>query len=302
MFKQHPTSYYEELLPKKHYLDIPIPQHLHQVFLGKRFEELPKEMQENIRYIQRLNPDWEYHFWGDDAIEAFILEAYTPDILRYFRLISPIYKAAQSDFFRYLLMYHYGGVYMDIKATMDRPLSRMILPTDRYILYHWNNDAEGPYKGFGRYPDLPAEQYPYGEYPQGFIFCSPGHPLLRAILLEAMRRLDNYSPFREGVGLWGVLRTTGPIMYTQTIEQTRPKLDPSTYRWLRCAEELGLQISIYESDGAFAHRKKISTYHNQLSAVSLNGSERLTRLLYPAFFGWRVLRILGDKIRQRLGR
>lgn len=301
---QHPANYYEALLPERTFDDSPIPHRLHQVFFGKRLEELPVEMQANIQYIRQLNPDWDYHLWAEEEAEEFILQHYGEGILHYYRLISPVYRAAQSDFFRYLLMYHSGGAYMDIKATMSQPLDTMLLDTDRYILYHWNNDQDGPYTGFGRYPDLPAEQYPYGEYPQGFIFTAPGHPILRAVLLEAMRRLDAYSPFREGIGLWGVLRTTGPIMYTQTIERIRPQLPKASYRWLRCAEVLGLKISIYEDaeGGAFAHRKKISTYHNQLSAVSLNGSERWTRLLYPAFFGWRVLRILGDKLRQRLGR
>lgn len=297
----YPTSHYEALLPERTYSDSPIPQLLHQVFLGKRFEELPEEMQANIRYIQGLHPHWRYRLWGEEDVQGFISEVYGADILRYYQMISPVYRAAQSDFFRYLLLYHFGGVYMDIKATMHRPLDEMLLPTDRYLLYHWNNDAEGPYKGFGRYPDLPIAQYPQGEYPQGFIFASPRHPLLRAVILETMRRLDSYSPFREGVGLWGVLRTTGPIMYTQTIERVRPTLPQGSYRLLRCAEELGMKISIYEDAGAFAHRKKMSTYHDQLSAVSLNGSERYTRLLYPAFYGWRVLRILGDKLRQRLG-
>lgn len=291
---------YDKLLPVYPYTDSPIPHRLHQVFFGKRLRELPDEMQANIRYIQELNPQWDYHLWSEEEVEAFILEAYGEGILRYYRLISPVYRAAQSDFFRYLLMYRFGGAYLDIKASMDRPLDEMLLPTDRYLLYNWRND-QPPYEGFGKYPDLPEADFPDGEFPQGFIFASPGHPLLRAVILEAMHRLDTYSPFREGIGLWGVLRTTGPIMYSQTIQRLLHLMPTTSYRKLRCAEELGLKVSIYEDAGAFAHRKKISTYHNQLSAVSLNGSQYYTRLLYPAFFGWRVLCILRDKFRQRFG-
>ena len=148
-------SDYEKILPHIPYEDAPIPKRMHQIFLGKPADQLPQEMKENVQYICRINPDWEYHLWGEEDIDTFILGYYNKEILRYFRMISPDYRAAQADFLRYLIVYALGGVYLDVKSSMERPLDQILLPSDRNIIYHWNNDVEGPYKGFGYYPDLP---------------------------------------------------------------------------------------------------------------------------------------------------
>lgn len=273
------TIDYEALLPNIPYEDVPIPKRIHQIFLGKPADQLPDAMKENVQYICRINPDWEYHLWSEEDIDSFILGHYNKEILRYFRMISPDYRAAQADFLRYLIVYSLGGVYLDIKSSMERPLDEILLPSDRNIIYHWNNDVEGCYKGFGYYPDLPRDRFPYGEFHQGFVISSPGHPILRAVILDVLKCLDNYNPFTTGVGLWGVLRTTGPIAYSFAIERVTKDMPKELYRHIRCAEEIGLRISIYDSDGAFAHRKKIANYHN------LRGGERSvhndTSVQYP---------------------
>lgn len=303
MRTKKPIQYYEALLPKPQQELSPIPRLLHQIYIGASADTLAPEMKANIQHLQELNPQWSYRLWDEASIVSFIQEAYGKAVLGYYRMISPRYRAAQADFVRYLLVYHFGGVYLDIKSTYTRPLDEVLdLERDNYVIYHWDNEREGCYKGFGFFKDLPLDVFPYGEYHQGFIMGRPKHPILYAVIAETMRRLDAYNPFRIGVGLHGVLRTTGPIMYSQTIEAMKARLQPTDYTQLRCIEEIGGRISIYDDAGAFAHRKKISTYHNQLSAVSLNGSEKITRILYPAFLAWRVLRILGDKVRQRFGK
>lgn len=153
------TIDYEALLPNIPYEDVPIPKRIHQIFLGKPADQLPDAMKENVQYICRINPDWEYHLWSEEDIDSFILGHYNKEILRYFRMISPDYRAAQADFLRYLIVYSLGGVYLDIKSSMERPLDELLLPSDRNIIYHWNNDVEGCYKGFGYYPDLPRDRF-----------------------------------------------------------------------------------------------------------------------------------------------
>nr|WP_314750233.1 glycosyltransferase [uncultured Porphyromonas sp.] len=289
---------YEEILPQVPFTDTPIPKRIHQIFLGKPAHLLPEEIQGNMQHLQSLNPDWEYHLWSDEDVEPFILEYYNEEVLRYFRMVSPMYRAAQADFLRYLIIYTLGGVYLDIKSTILEPLDETLLPSDRNIIYHWNNEVEGPYKGYGFYPDLPRDRFPYGEFPQTFIISSPGHPILRAVILDVMRNLDSYSPFRTDVGLWGVLRTTGPIAYSLAVERVTRELPDHLYRHIRCIEDIGMRVSIYGT--ATGHRKAVPRYNNLLTAVSLNGSEKYTKYLYGFFFGRRVFRILRDKVNMAL--
>lgn len=286
----------------QHASELAIPKRLHQIYIGADERSLAPEMKANIQQIQATNSDWEYRLWDEASIERFIFEVYGAELLRYYRMISPLYRAAQADFARYLIIYHYGGVYLDIKASFERPLSEVLdLERDAYILYHWDNEPDRPYAGFGLFPELDTERFPYGEYPQTFVIARPGHPLLQQIIAAVMERLDSYSPFVQGVGLRGVLRTTGPLVYSQVVDAYK-RTGAQDYRQLRCIEELGGRYSIYDAGGAFAHRQKLSNYHNQLSAVSLNGSERWTKWLHGYFWLSWTLRVLGDKLEQRFGK
>ena len=67
------TIDYEALLPNIPYEDAPIPKRIHQIFLGKPADQLPDAMKENVQYICRINPDWEYHLWSEEDIDSFIL-------------------------------------------------------------------------------------------------------------------------------------------------------------------------------------------------------------------------------------
>ncbi|MCA3362157.1 MAG: hypothetical protein INF74_09420, partial [Roseomonas sp.] len=62
-----------------------------------------------------MNPDWEYRLYEDADCERFIRENYDAETFKLFRSIHPDYGAARADFFRYLLLYRLGGVYLDIK-------------------------------------------------------------------------------------------------------------------------------------------------------------------------------------------
>lgn len=279
-----------------------IPKSLNQVFIGQPFEQLDPKIKENIDYIQKLNSNWAYQLYDEAKIETFISEYYGETILRYYKKISPKYRAAQADFFRYLLMYRFGGVYMDIKASMNQALDDVLLPDDKYILYHWDNAPGQRYQWFGYSKHLDINEFPYGEFPQGYIITVAGHPILRETILEVMRRIDSYDPFTVGVGLVGVLLTTGPLAYSKVVHHMIQQLPTSSYRAIRCCEVLGLRVSIFDEDGAFAHRKKYSTYNNNLSAVINNGSQYFTTLLYPYFYGRWIIKILRDKLKHRFSK
>ena len=60
---------------------------------------------------------------------------------------------ARADFFRYLLVYQLGGVYLDIKSSLDKPLKDVLRAEDQFILTHWDNRPGEQYEGIGIYPN-----------------------------------------------------------------------------------------------------------------------------------------------------
>jgi len=98
-----------------------IPRIIHQTFPSK--ENLLPEISNNIAKICKMNPDWEYRLYDDFDIEERLFHYYGAKILKIYRRINRGYGAARADFFRYLILYAEGGVYLDIKSTLTRPLS-----------------------------------------------------------------------------------------------------------------------------------------------------------------------------------
>lgn len=256
-----------------------IPRLLHQTYKSKIIEDA--DLKSNIEHLKTLNPLWRYNLYDDADIEEFILRYYGKEIYAYYQRIEPCYGAAKADFFRYLLMYKCGGVYLDIKSTNDLPLDDVLLPDEQYILAHWDNLEGGMYVDHGRHPGL-EKVSPQGEYQQWFIVAAPGHPFLRAVILEVLRCIDNYNPWKVGIGLYGVLRTTGPIPYTLAIYDyiKRGVVKKEQYRFVSRIEDLGFRYSIYDKYSQLrGHRNVITPYERNRRPVIRMGGETKTRII-----------------------
>ena len=235
-----------------------IPKVIFQTFPDKH--NLPDIFQDNIRQIRQLNPEWEYRLFDDRDIEAFILQAYGEDILRLYLRIDPVYGAARADFFRYLLMYSEGGVYLDIKSTLDKPLDTVLIPDYKFILSQWNQGDHSEYKGWGNHCDFfMDEEY---EFQQWHIITVKGHPFLKSVISKVIQRMLAYDVLQEGVGKKAVLKITGPIVYTQAIE---PLLESQPYHRLCVTDDLGIGYSIFRSKKHktehSSHRPFFKTYY-----------------------------------------
>ena len=227
-----------------------IPKLLHQTL--KSASQVHPILQENIDHLRSLNPTWEYRLYDDADIRKFISAHYSTNVLRYYEQLNPIYGPARADFFRYLLMYTFGGVYLDIKSTLSRPLDDVIAG-DEYLLSHWNNKSGQRYQGWGLHAGLGAD----GELQQWHLVAPPEHPFLKAAILAVMWNIDNYHPYLHGTGKMGVLRVTGPIAYTLAI---RPIQDSHPHQ-LVDIEALGFVYSVTGGPGRELSHEALFPHH-----------------------------------------
>jgi len=183
-----------------------IPKVIYQVY-NKKY--LPYKLRQNRKYIKRLNKGWKYKLYDYNSIKKFILKEYDKEMLSIYNKINPIYRAARCDFFRYLLIYKKGGVYLDIKSAMSKPLDNIILEKDTYYLSHWKKKDWS-----NKYP-------PNGELQQWFIVAPPKHPFLKNVINKMCERILDKDNKRRGKR--GVLYTTGPFVYTEAINELLPK-------------------------------------------------------------------------------
>jgi mannosyltransferase OCH1-like enzyme len=142
-------------------------------------------------------------------------------------------------------MYKEGGVYLDIKSGMKYPLDEIINEDDEYILSHWSSK---PHKILGK----------NGEFQQWHIICRPNHPYLKAVINNVINNILNYDIKKDGVGKDGVLKVTGPIVYTQSIQ---PLLLKQKHKLYETNEYCGLvynNLSIFNSHYTLFNSKHYS--------------------------------------------
>ena len=214
-----------------------VPKLIHQCFFGAR--TFSDDLAANVESIKSLNPDWRHTLYDEQMMKEFIVNNYGREFLRYYDRINPKYGAARADFFRYLLLYKVGGVYLDIKSTVAQPFDDFIRPDDRYILAQWDDPDNPDRIGWGKHKELAHVEN--GEFQQWHIICAPGHPFLRAVILSVMSNIDRYLPWRDGTGAYGTFKLTGPIAYTLAIDPLR---DSNSHRFINTGEA-GLEYSIF---------------------------------------------------------
>jgi mannosyltransferase OCH1-like enzyme len=236
-----------------------IPRIIHQIFATRPGRSLPPELQHNIEAIRLANPDWEYRLYDESSMVDFIELNYGPLVLEYFRRIDPSYGAARADLFRYLLLYRVGGVYLDVKSSISKPLNDILQGGDRYLLAHWRNNPGEEFAGWGIYPELSSSVK--GEFQQWHIVAAAGHPFLRAVIQRVLWNIASYNPILHGVGLVGVMRTTGPIAYTLAI---LPLLRQYSHRIVDSERDLGFEYSIYRRASAANYGALFGPHYSKL--------------------------------------
>ena len=186
---------------------------IHQTCFDK--SNIHPDIVENIASLKRLNSGWEYRLYDNADVEKFILDNFGSAIYRVFKKINPKYGAAIADFFRYLVIFKHGGVYLDLKSSISRPLEEVIQPDDTYLLSQWPNKLGEALQGFGLHQDV--HMVPGGEFEQWHIVACKDHPFLLSVINRMLFNIENYSTVLYGTGYPGAWRTTGPICYTLAI-------------------------------------------------------------------------------------
>eukprot|EP00854_Cymbomonas_tetramitiformis_P006667 gene6667-7982_t len=101
-----------------------IPRIIHQTY--ESWEAIPACAREVLEENKRTNPGWQYCFYSNEAISKYIQQHESAHVWGAYQRIHPIVGAALADFFRYVVMYHTGGVYLDLKCRILKPLDSWV--------------------------------------------------------------------------------------------------------------------------------------------------------------------------------
>lgn len=109
---------------------MPIPKIIHQTYKDEK--DLPILYLSCQETVKNLHPEFSYRFYTDEDMIQFIQKEYPEHYDQFLELPRMIMKI---DMFRYFLMYHFGGIYIDMDYKMFRSFDLLsktvVLPANR---------------------------------------------------------------------------------------------------------------------------------------------------------------------------
>jgi len=171
-------------------------------------EDVPIQYQEIMQHNKKMNPGYRFVLLDDVELNRFFRMNHEipKDVKKLFFNVNPHYGPARADIFRYVVVYLFGGIYLDIKIRCLVPFDDWILATDEYIFSYWEE--------FFYQKNVIKNKN--GEMQNWFIISKPRHEFLWQILLHLSMLARRDLKFFYGKK--DVLATTGPIMCTQIFE------------------------------------------------------------------------------------
>jgi mannosyltransferase OCH1-like enzyme len=150
------NNIYNQMIPKK-------------IIQTSKSYELPKNLFNSCMSLIDFNPEYEYEFFNDEDVFDFIKKNYPPDFLEYYNKLIP--GAYKSDFFRYLYLFKYGGVYLDCKIIAKESLRNIISPNDTIIL---------------------CKDRKFKALYNAILMVVPKHPVINQVFQEIINRIQKY--------------------------------------------------------------------------------------------------------------
>lgn len=169
---------------------MPIPRVIYQTWCTNQFHPL---IYNKINNMIKMNPGYDYRLFTDDDMDEFVNTNYPGEIADAYNKLNII--VAKADFWRYLVLYKNGGVYLDIDSTILTPLDSFIKKDDEAII-----SAEGTETQL-----------------QWALIFNKEHPILKKTIDYIVDNIQNNRYTKVG-------EMTGPFIYTKAINSIHSEL------------------------------------------------------------------------------
>lgn len=179
---------------------MPIPKNIFQTF---RTSDLPWITRFYIYRMKKKNPAWNYEFYDDSRILDLFENHFPPEYLKAYKSLT--IGAAKADFFRYAVLYQFGGVYLDIDGYVKTPFRKFIKQEDVAVISNEGNP---------------------GLYCQWALIFDKGHPFLKKTLEDVLENIQQHR-FPNNVH-----STTGPAAFTKAVNQVLAENPETPHRFL----------------------------------------------------------------------
>jgi mannosyltransferase OCH1-like enzyme len=176
-----------------------IPKVIHQIWYQGE-DDIPEKYKENIKTIKNNHKKWNYILWTDVKIKSLLKNQWLDLYNKYEFMHQKI------DFAKYVILYIYGGIYLDMDASSIKPLDSLIENNDYELIISKINC---------NYLEAFLSCYELNCLNNGVIIASPNSEILKNVIDYCIK---NYK-CKYLNKILCINSTTGPQMFTKIINK-----------------------------------------------------------------------------------
>ena len=165
-----------------------IPKIIHQTW---KTLDVPDEWKDAVESCKNKHKDYKHNIWTDEMMENFVKKEY-PDF--YDTYMSYTHDIQRCDTFRYLVLYKYGGIYLDMDIVCKKKLDSLL----GYDLV------------LSKSPNISSS------YTNSFYMVTPNHPFIKFCIDNLPLYVNSYYYFGKHLH---VMNSTGPSFLTNMVKK-----------------------------------------------------------------------------------
>lgn len=162
-----------------------IPKVIYQTWYKRNFSS---DLQNAVNNMLKLNPSYKHKVYLDHDMDQFVYNNYDDIIIQCYNKLNIM--VSKTDFWRYLILYKKGGIYLDIDSTITKPLHKLISANDEAII------------------SFESKSY----FVQWALIFKKEHPILKRTIELVVNNILNGNAQT-------IHELTGPYVYSQAIRE-----------------------------------------------------------------------------------
>lgn len=196
--------------------------YIHQIWY-QGIDKLPYRYRVLSDRVKSLHPEYKHLIWSykdiDRAVRILSSQLNDAELLRVYQTYP--YMINRIDMGKYVILYLFGGMYLDMDMYVVRNLSPLIENRDRLIVTATSNLYARLLKKLHLVSAQPVNN--------AFLWAPRGHDLILNLINECKLRVHTlWSKILQGNKTLYVLYTTGPWALSKILERARPIKDQYT--------------------------------------------------------------------------
>lgn len=230
---------------------MPIPKIIHQIWI-QGINDMPENLKEEMQICQQVNHDFRHRLWSEK------------DILPLLRDVNPLYEdmylsyeryAQKADLARYVILYIYGGIYLDADMVCHKSL-RDFTHLDFFLT-------------------APILSKHIKSMQNCVIGSTPYHPFMKLVLSECVKR--RYSK--------DIMSSTGPKMIYEAIQIYGKPITIIDRKYLYPCQPFDADACVYDPENGYVAHMANASWHSKRTQVIHNNFRNHKLVLATASVG-----------------